>query len=143
MLVTSTKILQFIGRFYTRAQSIWDELGRTTFRVRLVRRLVVRPTTGLYGDLPAILASLQIRRQQFSGHCSRSKDDIVSQLFLWDPQHGRHSRGRPTTTFVDQREEDTGLFRQELPAVMAGRGEWDKLIKSLRVRPKYIDRLFV
>ena len=57
---------------------------------------------------------------------------IVSQLSLWDPKDGR--RGRPATTFVDQMEEDTGISRQELPALMAGRGEWDKLrIKSVRI----------
>ena len=68
---------------------------------------------------------------QFSGHCWRSKNEIVSQLLLWDPKHDRCSRGRPATTFIDQLDEDTSLFRLELPAVMADRGEWDKLIKSV------------
>ena len=33
-------------------------------------------------------------------------------------------------------EDDTGLSRQELPSVMADRGEWDKLIKLVRVHVK-------
>ena len=47
----------------------------------------------LYGDLPPISTSLQIRRLQFSGHCWRSKNETVSQLLLSDPKHDRRSRG--------------------------------------------------
>ena len=61
---------------------------------------------------------------------------VVSQLLLWDPMHSRCSRGHPATAFVDQLEEDTGLFRQDLPAIMADKGEWDKLIKLVQVHPK-------
>ena len=64
----------------------------------------------------------------------------VSKLLLCDPKHGRRSRGRPATTFIDQLESDTGLSRQDLAPVMANRREWDRLIKLVRVRPKYIDR---
>ena len=67
---------------------------------------------------------------QFSGHCWRSKSEIVSQLLLWDPKHGRHSRGGGEA-LLDQLEEGTAIFRYELPAVKADKGEWDKLIKSL------------
>ena len=59
-----------------------------------------------------------------------------SQLLLWDPKHGRRSRGRTATTFIDQLESGTGLSRQDLAPVMANRREWDRLIKSVRVRPK-------
>ena len=38
----------------------------------------------------------------------------VFQLTLWDPKHGRRSRGRPVTTFIDQLESDSGLSRQDL-----------------------------
>ena len=46
----------------------------------------------LYGDLPPISTSLQIRRLQFSGHCWRSENETVSQLLLWDPKHARSWR---------------------------------------------------
>ena len=38
-------------------------------------------------------------------------------------KHGRRSRGRPAATLVDQLEEDTGLFKQDLLAIMADRGK--------------------
>ena len=44
--------------------------------------------------------------------------------------------GGAATTFVDQLEEDAGLSKQELPAVMAERGECNKLIKLVQVHLK-------
>ena len=90
----------------------------------------------LNGDLPPISTSLQIRRLRFIAHCWRNKNETVSQLLLWDPKRGSRSRERPATIFIDQLESDTGLSRQDLTSVMANRREWDRLIKSLRVRPK-------
>jgi len=90
----------------------------------------------LCGDLPPISTSLQIHRLKFIAHCWRSKKETASQLLLWDPKRGSRSRERPATIFIDQLESDTGLSRQDLAPVMAKRREWDRLIKSLRVRPK-------
>ena len=90
----------------------------------------------LYGDLPPISASLQIRWLKFIVHCWRSKNETVSQLLLWDPKRGSRSRERPATIFIDQLESDTGLSRQDLASVMANRREWDRIIKSPRVRSK-------
>ena len=44
--------------------------------------------------------------------------------------------GRPATTFIDQLENDTGLSRQDLASVIANIREWDRLRKSVRMRPK-------
>ena len=56
----------------------------------------------LYGNLPPISKTLQTRRLQFSGHCWRGKNEIVSQMLHWDPTHGKQSRGCPAITFIDQ-----------------------------------------
>ena len=49
-------------------------------------------------------------------------------------------KGRTATTFVDQLESDPCLTRQDLASIMANRLDWDRLIKSVQVRPKEIDR---
>ena len=49
---------------------------------------------------------------------------------------GSRSRECPATILIDQLESDTGLSRQDLASVTANRREWDRLINSLRVRPK-------
>ena len=63
----------------------------------------------LYVDLLPISTTLQIRRLQFSGHCWRSKNEVISQLRLWDLNHGRRSRGRPATAFIEQLKRNTGI----------------------------------
>ena len=65
---------------------------------------------------------------QFSGHCWRGKNEIVSQLLRWEPKHGK--------TLIDQLECDTGLTRKDHSPVMANRREWDRLVKTVRAHPK-------
>ena len=93
--------------------------------------------------LPPISASLQIRRLQFSGHCWRSKNETVSQLLLWEPKHGMHSKGAPSNNqqhLLTNLKSDTSLLRQDLASVIANRREWDRFIKSALVHPKQTDR---
>ena len=49
----------------------------------------------LYSNLPKITDKLKIRRLRFIGHCWRRKDEVVSELLLWEPKHGARKRGRP------------------------------------------------
>ena len=93
--------------------------------------------------LPPISASLQICRLQFSGHCCKKKNETVSQLLLWEPKHGRHSKGAPSNNqqhLLTNLESDTSLLRQDRASVMANRREWERFIKSVRVHLKQIVR---
>ena len=54
----------------------------------------------LYGKIPKITDTIREQRLRFSGHCWRSQNEVVSDV--WLPIHGRRSRGRPVKTFVDQ-----------------------------------------
>ena len=89
-----------------------------------------------YGNLPKITDTLMIRRLQFIGHCWRKKDEVISELLLWEPKHGARKRGRPATTYVDQLRNDTGLSIAELKSIMGNRKEWMKLVNGVRVRSK-------
>ena len=90
----------------------------------------------LYGNLPKITDTLMIRRLRFIGHCWRKKDEVISDLLLWEPKHGARKRGRPATTYVDQLRNDTGLSIAELKSIMGNRKEWIKLVNGVRVRSK-------
>ena len=57
-----------------------------------------------------------IRRLWFIGHRWRKKDEVISDLLLWELKHGARKRGRPATTYVDQVRNDTGLSIAELKA---------------------------
>ena len=43
----------------------------------------------LYGHLPPITKTIQVRRTRHAGHCWRSKDELISDILQWTPSHGR------------------------------------------------------
>ena len=53
--------------------------------------------TVLYSVLPKI--SDMIRRLRFAGHCFRRSVEVIVDLVLWEPRHGRR---RTTMTFVNK-----------------------------------------
>ena len=48
----------------------------------------------LHGNLPKVTSTIKQRRLKFCGHCWRSKDEVVSQMLMWEPNHGK----RPGTS---------------------------------------------
>ena len=63
----------------------------------------------LYGHLPPITKTIQVRWTRHAGHCWRSRDELISDVLLWTPSHGRAKAGRPARTFLQQLWEDTGV----------------------------------
>ena len=39
----------------------------------------------LYGHLPPIMKTIQVRRTRHAGHCWRSRDELISDVLLWAP----------------------------------------------------------
>ena len=50
----------------------------------------------LYGHLPPITKTIQVRGKRHAGHCWRSRDQLISDVLLWTPTYGRAKAGRPT-----------------------------------------------
>ena len=91
----------------------------------------------LYGPLPPVSHTIRLRRLTFAGHCWRSKDEIVSDLILWHPKHGRATRGRPRKTYINQLLDDTQLQRDNIEAAMSDRETWQHLSDEVRaIRPQ-------
>ena len=83
----------------------------------------------LYNGLPSISNVIRKRRLKFAGHSYRQHGDPVSELVLWQPKHGKRSKGAPAKTFIDILKEDTGLKNeQELAACMEDREVWRKIV---------------
>ena len=78
----------------------------------------------LYGHLPPITKTIQVRRARHAGHCSRSRDELISDVLSWTPTHGRAKAGRPARTYIQQLCEDTGCCPEDLPRAMNDREEW-------------------
>ena len=55
-------------------------------RALLNRSWRKRPTNQLlYGHLPPITKTIQVRRTRHAGHCWRSRDELISDVFVWTP----------------------------------------------------------
>ena len=75
----------------------------------------------LYGHLPPITKTIQVRRARHAGHCWRSKDELISDVLLWTPAYGQAKAGRPARTYIQQLCEDTEYSSEDLPKAMNDR----------------------
>ena len=62
----------------------------------------------LYGHLPSITKTIQVRRTKHAGHCCRSRDKLISDVLLWTPTYSQAKAGQPAQTYIQLLCEDTG-----------------------------------
>ena len=86
----------------------------------------------LYGHLPTITKTIQVRQTRHAGHCWRSRDELIRDVLLWTPTHGRAKAGRPARTYIQQLCEDTGCCPEDLPRAMNDREEWQERVRDIR-----------
>ena len=87
----------------------------------------------LYCHLPPITKTIQVRRTKHAGHCWRSRDELISDVLIWTPTHGRAKAGRPARTYIQQLCEDTGCSPEDLPEAMNDREKWRERVRDIRV----------
>ena len=86
----------------------------------------------LYGHLPPITKTIQVRRTRHAGHCWRSRDELISDVLLWTPTYGRAKAGRPARTYIQQLCEDTGCSSENLMEAMTDWEKWRKRVRDIR-----------
>ena len=86
----------------------------------------------LYGHLPPITKTIQVRWTRHAGHCWRSRDELISDVLLWTLTHGRAKAGRPARTYIQQLCEDTGFCPEDLPEAMNDREKWRERVRDIR-----------
>ena len=86
----------------------------------------------LYGHLPPITKTIQVRRARHAGHCWRSKDELISDVLLWTPAYGQAKAGRPARTYIQQLCDDTGCSPEDLPKAMNDREKWRERVRDIR-----------
>ena len=112
----------------------------------------------LYGHLPPITKTIQVRRTRHTGHCWRRRDELIRDVLLWTPTHGRAKAGRPARTYIQQLCEDThwvplsyglvphlskklsklllcedtGCCPEDLPEAMNDREKWREKVRDIR-----------
>ena len=86
----------------------------------------------VYGHLLPITKTIQVRWTRHEGHCWRSRDELISEVLLWTPTHGRAKAGWPARTYIQQLCEDTGCSPEDLPEAMNDREEWRERVRDIR-----------
>ena len=86
----------------------------------------------LYGQLPPITKTKQVRRTWHVGHCWRSRDELISDVLLWTPTYGRAKAGRPARTYIQQLFEDTGCNPEDLPEAINDLEKWREKVSDIR-----------
>ena len=78
--------------------------------------------------LPSIIQTILVRWTKHTGYWLRSKDELMSNVFLWTPTHV----GAKAKTYIHQLFTDTGCRLDDLLRVMADRNGWqEKSSKSV------------
>ena len=87
----------------------------------------------LYSHLPPITKTIQIRWTRHAGYCWRSKDELISDILLWTPLHGRAKAGWPARTYIQQLCANTGCSLEDLLEVKDNREEWWERVRDIHV----------
>ena len=86
----------------------------------------------LYGHLLPITKIIKVRRTRHAGHCWRSREELISDVLLWNSSHDRAKAGRPARTYKQQFCEDTGCSPEDLPDTMNDWEEWRERVRDIR-----------
>ena len=88
----------------------------------------------LYDYLPRLSDTIRQRRMRLAGHCVRHSELTASEMILWEPTHGKKTRGRPQMTYIDTLKRDSGLSSTaEIRTLMMDRDQWRAAIQNSRV----------
>ena len=86
----------------------------------------------LYGHLPSIIKTIQIRQTRHAGHCWRCRDELISDVLKWTPPHGRAKAGRPARTYIQQLWEAMVCSPEDLPKVVNNKERWRERVRDIR-----------
>ena len=85
----------------------------------------------LYGHLPPVTKPIQVRRTRHTGRCWRSRDELIRDVLLWIPLHGRAKVGRSARTDIQQLCEDSGYSPEDPPEAMNDSDGWQVGLRDI------------
>ena len=84
----------------------------------------------LYGQRLPITKTVKIRQTR---HCWGSRDELISDVLLWTPSHGRAKAGRSARTYVQQLCADMGCSPEDLAEARDDRAGLRERVRDIRV----------
>ena len=85
----------------------------------------------LYGHLPPITKTIQVRRTRHVRHCWRSRDELISDILLWTPSHRQAKATWPARTYIQQLCADTRCSLEDLPGVIDDTDRWQERVRKI------------
>ena len=85
----------------------------------------------LYGHQPNTMKTIQVRQTRHAGHCWRSGNKLISNIFQWTPSHGRAKAGQPARTYIQQLCANTGCSLENLLGAMDDRTGWWERVREI------------
>ena len=86
----------------------------------------------LYGQLPPIMKTIQVRQTRHVEHCWRCGDEFISNILLWTPSHERTKAVRSARIYIQQLWADRGCSLEDLPRVIDDRDGWWERVRKIR-----------
>ena len=90
----------------------------------------------LYGHLSPITKTIQVKRTRHTGHCWRSRDELISDILLWIASQWLTKVGRPARAYIQQlcADTDVALKISQKPWTIENGGRGGSRIFVLMVR---------
>ena len=85
----------------------------------------------LYGHLPPVTKTIQVRQTRHAGYCWRSKDKLISDVLQWTPAYSQAKAGQPAWTYIQQLCEDTGCSPEDQPEAMNDKEKWRERVRYI------------
>ena len=85
----------------------------------------------LYSHLPPIAKTIKIRQTRHAGNCWRSRDELISDVLLCTPTHGRAKATQPPRIYIQQLCVDTGCSPEDQLAAMDDREGWRERVRDI------------
>ena len=85
----------------------------------------------LYGHLPPITKTIQVRGTRHAVHCWRSRDEFIRDVLQWTPSYDRAKAGRPARTYIQQLCEDMGCSPEDLPEAITDKEKWRERVRDI------------
>ena len=85
----------------------------------------------LYGHLTLSRKRFKLDEPDMQDTAEEAGDELIRDVLLWTPTHGRAKAGRPARTYIQQLCEDTGCCPEDLPRAMNDREEWRKRVRDI------------
>ena len=80
---------------------------------------------------PPVSKTINIRQTRHAGHCWRCRDEVISDVLLWTPSHGRAKAGRPARTYIRHPCVDTRCSPEDQSEAMDDREGWRERVRDI------------